>query len=69
MSLGSQLPTRLASSCSESLPALFVMKLKSGATGGHMLPVGPLANEMHKAGHGRMDLFSYCEFWFLVYVV
>ena len=41
MSLGSQLPARVASSCSESLSALFTMKLKSGATGGHMLPVGP----------------------------
>jgi hypothetical protein len=38
---GSQSLARLVGRFSESLSAVFVTKLRSGATGGHMLPVGP----------------------------
>ena len=57
----SQLRARLAGRFSEWLSAAFVMKLKSGATGGHMLPVVLVYWRRRCARLVAWILFSYCE--------
>ena len=69
MSSGSQLPSRLVSSSSESLSAAVAMKLKSGATGGHMLSVSLEYLYISCARQVVWILFSYCGFLVLLYLV
>jgi hypothetical protein len=57
----SQSLVRLAGRFKESHSAAFVMRLRSGDTGGHMLPAGPDYWLRRCARLVAWTLFSYCE--------
>jgi hypothetical protein len=59
----------LAGRFSESPSGAFVMKLRSGATGGRMLPVGPVYWHRRFAKPVAWILFSCCECLSSVFVV